>query len=276
MYSLLTNSNNPTKSVTIPWNKPKGSWQRIHIDFLGPVSNTYFLIVLDAYSKYSEIFKMNKITTEETILKLRETFARWDIPEHLVSDNGPQLTSHEFKRFLASNGIKHSTSAPYHPASNGAAENAVTTFKKSLRAALIDPKSKTTPTKVIISRYLMNYRNSTHCTTNEAPSVLMLGRRVKTLFDLLKPRNDKSNTGTILERRMENFKESQKVMIKDYKDKNHPVWIKASIDKVLGEKNYTCKAADGKSYRRHLDQNKKLEGAQEQETGTIQSIQHHQ
>ena len=37
----------------------------------------------------------------------------------IVSDNAPAFTSEEFKRFVQMNGI---TSAPYHPATNGLAE----------------------------------------------------------------------------------------------------------------------------------------------------------
>ena len=58
------------------------------------------------------------------------------LPELLVSDNGPQFTAEEFGTFLAANGVKHSRSAPYHPATNGLAERFVQSLKQALKASL--------------------------------------------------------------------------------------------------------------------------------------------
>lgn len=41
--------------------------------------------------------------------------------ELLVTDNDSVFTSAEFGEFMNKNGIRHITSAPYHPASNGLA-----------------------------------------------------------------------------------------------------------------------------------------------------------
>jgi len=51
----------------------------------------------------------------------------------LVTDNGSCFVSSEFENFLLKNGIKHITSAPYHPATNGLAERAVQIVKKGLK-----------------------------------------------------------------------------------------------------------------------------------------------
>ena len=51
--------------------------------------------------------------------------SRYGVIQELVSDNGPQFTSVEFKECLQGNGIKHTRSAPYHPATNGQAKRFV-------------------------------------------------------------------------------------------------------------------------------------------------------
>ena len=61
----------------------------------------------------------SKTTTFKTVEALRTVFARNGLLEQLVSDNGPQFTAEEFQLFLKKNGVKHVTSARYHPATNG-------------------------------------------------------------------------------------------------------------------------------------------------------------
>ena len=76
---------------------------------------------------------MTTATALTTIHHLRTLFAKFGIPESLVSDNGSQFTAAEFQLFCKQNGIRHIQVAPYHPASQGLAERAVQTFKKEFR-----------------------------------------------------------------------------------------------------------------------------------------------
>ena len=100
------------------------------------------------------------------------------MPTQLVSDNGPQFKSEEFQIFLKRNGIKHLTSAPYYPASNGLAKRCVWSFKSATKS-----ETEVKP----LATYLLAYRNTPHSTTGEAASQLFLGRRLRTRLDLLKP-----------------------------------------------------------------------------------------
>ncbi|XP_043246469.1 uncharacterized protein K02A2.6-like [Amphibalanus amphitrite] len=134
-----------------PWEYAKGPWQRIHLDFAGPVEGQFYVVVIDSYSKWMEIAPMKTITTEKTIEYLLNLFARWGLPHQLVTDNGPQLVIKDFEGFLERNGIKHSVTAPYKPSTNGAAERAVGCLKNLLKAS----KGK----KVNIPNFLMAKRD---------------------------------------------------------------------------------------------------------------------
>lgn len=175
----------PEKSKLISWKPTDSVWSRIHLDFAGPIKNFNFLIVIDSYSKWVEIFKTKDITSKFVISKLRETFSRFGLVDVLVSDNGSQFTSADFKEFLRRNGIKQTLTPPGHPASNGQAENFVKTFKKSFHACL--KANDNANIDIIINRFLADYRNSVHCTTGESPAKIFFGRQLKTRFSTLKP-----------------------------------------------------------------------------------------
>ena len=123
----------PSAVPVHPWEWPSSPWQQIHFDFAGPFFNSMFLVVVDAHSRWLEVERMNTTTSEKTIETLQKLFARYGIPAQLVSDNGSQFTSEEFQQFLKKNRIKHITSAPYHPTTNGLAERSVGSFKKAMK-----------------------------------------------------------------------------------------------------------------------------------------------
>lgn len=101
-----------------PWSYPAKCWSRVHVDFAVKDENV-FLVLVDAYSKWVEVWPMTSTSASKTIEKIRGAFAAYGLPETLVSDNGPQFTSAEFADFLAANGVKHVRIPPYHAASMG-------------------------------------------------------------------------------------------------------------------------------------------------------------
>ena len=68
-----------------------------------------------------------------TINFLHEIFARFGVPDTIVSDNGTQFTASEFRVFCKSLAIKHITTPLYQRRSNGQAECYVSTFKRALK-----------------------------------------------------------------------------------------------------------------------------------------------
>jgi hypothetical protein len=165
------------------WNVPSEPWSRVHLDFAGPFEGFMWLLIIDAYTKWLEVVRMKSTTAAATCGKLREVFARYGVPRTLVSDNGPQWISEEFKQFCTSNSITQVLSTPYHPKTNGLAERAVRTFKERMSAT----KSTTADLHTRLQKFLLSYRNTPQASTGRPPSELMFGRRLRTRLDLLKP-----------------------------------------------------------------------------------------
>ncbi|PIO56652.1 integrase core domain protein, partial [Teladorsagia circumcincta] len=123
---------NPVKAELQSWPKPTTPWSRVHVDFAGPLDGIFYLVIVDAYSKWPEIIQMGSVSTSSTIRSLTKIFAQFGNPQTLITDNGTQFTSKLFGNFCESRGIKHVRSPPFHPQSNGQAERFVDTFKRGL------------------------------------------------------------------------------------------------------------------------------------------------
>ena len=63
-----------------PWEWLSRCWQRVHIDCCGPFHGSMFLIVIDAHSKWMDVFPCRLATTETSIEKLRCSFAFGESP----------------------------------------------------------------------------------------------------------------------------------------------------------------------------------------------------
>ena len=96
-----------------------------------------YLVIVDYYSKMPMVWKMptSQCNSAKMITVLKELFAEHGIPEEIRSDNGPQFGSHLFAKFKKDWNIKHSTSSPRNPRSNGQAESAVKIVKGLLTSA---------------------------------------------------------------------------------------------------------------------------------------------
>ena len=143
----------PRKSILSSWPVPDSPWSYLHIDFAGPTNGQSFLVIVDAYSKWPEIFPMSRTTSEETISKLQKIFSRFGLPKTLVSDNGTAFSSVKFSTFCQQNGINHIRTPPFHPQSNGQVEHLVDTFKR----ALLKLRGEGT-TSEILETFLTSYR----------------------------------------------------------------------------------------------------------------------
>ena len=70
--------NRPPPTTLHPWTWPVRPWHRVHIDYAGPFLGRYFLILVDAHSKWPEVVPMNSTTTDKTITELWNIFPHMD------------------------------------------------------------------------------------------------------------------------------------------------------------------------------------------------------
>ncbi len=96
--------------------------------------NEYYLVVVDRYSGWPEMYRFNVCPSSEAIVKtLVKYFTNYGCPNRIFTDGGRQFVSQETEDFLKRWGVAHRVSSPNYPQSNGLAEAAVKSCKSLLK-----------------------------------------------------------------------------------------------------------------------------------------------
>ena len=196
--------------------------------------------MVDAYSKWIEVYPTSSTSATATMEKLRQAFATHGLPEMVVSDNGSGYTSEEFGEFMAGNEMLHVKTAPPHPSSNGLAERSVRIFEEGMKKMDIDQHLRPLSTGV-------------------APAELMFNHRLRTRLDLIRPdirqrvetrqlsqKGQHDNT-----RKERQFSDGDRVLVNNFNPGLK--WKNAHIESRTGPLSYTVKYEDGVVACRHVD-----------------------
>lgn len=131
----LLNRHTPrTRAKGSGFDQPAGPHRHWHVDVahLNICGTFYFMAtVIDGYSRYVVHWEireqMKEIDIEAILQRAKEKFplAR----PRIVTDNGPQFVSKDFKQFVRISGMTHVRTSPYYPQSNGKIERYHRTIK---------------------------------------------------------------------------------------------------------------------------------------------------
>ena len=262
------NGNNLQKVPLHPWQLPERAWERLHIDLAGPYFGFMWLVVEDAFSKWPEVIKLRTATSATVATNLMKIFAVQGLPEQLVSDNGSQFTSVEFKEFCKYRGISNCYVTPYHPQANGQVERFIQTFKKCMNKMAQSGNNL----DYNLNNFLLTYRIIKHSSTNEAPCQLLMGRKLRTRFDLIHPREKDvidNKTAIVQDRvrksqekgkyyhdrtaKMREFEVGDHVWARNY-SKRGPKFVRAKIHHKISPLSYKVFVREGLIWRRHSQQ----------------------
>ncbi|UYV62975.1 hypothetical protein LAZ67_2002703 [Cordylochernes scorpioides] len=140
----------------------------------------YIQVFIDHLTRYVWAFPTIKNTAQAT-LQCFNRILQVSLPiKHIITDNGKNFNSKEFKRCLKVHNIKQTLTTPYHPQSNGMCEKVNGTIMTKLRAALLDkPKVKWS---TLLPKVITDYNNTPHDVTGFPPSFLLFGYNVQPQF----------------------------------------------------------------------------------------------
>ena len=152
-----------------PHDIPEGPWRKLGMDYFHFNGNTYVLIC-DYFSKFPFMYKA-KTSFWSLRDHLIDLFSIEGYIDEIVSDNGPPFNSKEFAKFLSGLGIKHTTSPPGYPRSNGFIEQHIQTVKNML--------SKSSNTRSF-QEVLADLRTTRIGTDLPSPAEILHGRNLTT------------------------------------------------------------------------------------------------
>ena len=115
------------------------SFEMWGIDVIGPITpltskgHRFILVITDYFSKWAEDIPLKEVKTSNVVNFIKHhVLYRFDVPQRIIHDNGPQFVSH-FRDSIINSDFKVS-STTYYPAANGLAEafnKTMTNFSRS-------------------------------------------------------------------------------------------------------------------------------------------------
>ena len=246
------------REILMPHDVPERPWAKVGTDLFS-ISDTSYLIVVDYYSNFWEVDKLDNTDSVTVIKKMKTHFARYGIPDQVVSDNGPQYTSHHFANFSRTWDVEHITSSPGHSQSNRMAESAVKTAKRIIKRA------KESKSDVYLA--ILDHRNTPKQSTRNSPAQSLMNRRTKTLLpttaSLLVPKltygqhaalqNSKRRQAWYHDRHARDrqpLREGDVVRMKPFQKHGRHEWKQGVVSKRLDERSYNVERATN-TYRRN-------------------------
>lgn len=156
-----------------PWNgkkslkgtgfvQPTKAHQEWHIDVSHiNIKGTFYYLcsLIDGYSRYIVHWEireaMREADIEIIVLRALEKFPNAN--PRMISDNGPQFVSRDFKEFIRLCSLTHTRTSPYYPQSNGKQER----WHKSLKSECVRPKTPLSldDARRVVGEYVEKYNN---------------------------------------------------------------------------------------------------------------------
>lgn len=248
------NQRQNSKEPLLETETPSRPWSIVSSDILEFKGKNYLLTV-DHYSKWPELACLDNMTSSCSVNHLKSQFARFGIPDKVITDNGSQFACANFNDFAIQYGFCHVTTSPHFPQANGQVERMVQTVKNMLKKA-DDPY-----------KALLAYRNTPIDDIGMSPAQLFLGRRLKTDLPTTTPLLDTNNSSfkevqmRLKTRKMmrnvnadihcgkelRNLYKGEKVIMRHNNE-----WTPAIVhEKTSAPKSYVLQNSNGKKFRRN-------------------------
>ena len=161
---------------------PDSPWESISMDFIFGLpksihGNTGIWTIVDRFSKQAHFIPVKKTIKAHHMatLFISQVFKYHGLPQSIVSDRDPRVTSNFWKGLFENLGTKLNFSSAYHPQTDGQSEIANLTIIDLLKAYVTEVDQRSQWEKYLpLVEYA--YNNTVHTSTGKAPFEVIEGR----------------------------------------------------------------------------------------------------
>jgi len=191
----------------------------LHLDHIRPLTkdahgNEYILVIIDAFSRWVELFPTKSTTAIETASVILNHIGRFGSPEVIHTDQGPAFHNELVQELLRLCTIENSFATAYSSEENGIVERANQEVLRHLRALLLDTRvhDKWSFEQLPLVQRIMNTVEKT--STGVTPADLILSHSIRLTSHIISPVSSNIDSSDIsLSDRMDEWISRQRTLL---------------------------------------------------------------
>jgi hypothetical protein len=174
----------------------------LHLDHIGPLKNDaagnkFILVIIDAFSRWVELYPTKTTTALESALCIFQHMGRFGSPEVIHTDRGTAFHNELVAELLRMSGVEQSLTTAYSSEENGIVERANQEVLRHLNAILFDARvhDKWSYEQLPMVQRIMNTVEKT--STGVTPAELILNNSIRLTERILTPPTEALSSGQI-------------------------------------------------------------------------------
>jgi len=164
----------------------------LHLDHIGPLKadaakNKFILVMIDAFSRWVELYPTKSTTALETAFCIFQHMGRYGSPEVMHTDRGTAFHNELVAELLRMSGVQQPLTTAYSSEENGIVERAKQEVLRHLYAILFDARvhDKWSYEQLPMVQRIMNMVEKT--STGVIPAELILNNSIRLSAQILTP-----------------------------------------------------------------------------------------
>ena len=154
--------------------------ERIHVDLFGPLKtsdtgNKYVLVWTDALTRMTRLTAIKDKTAKTVADALLDIIFATGVPKQIHTDQGLEFCNELLSHIYTALDIEHSTTTPYHPQCNAAAERFNRTMISFLTKAISDADKSTLDWEMYLGPLMLSYNSGINKSTRMSPFYATFG-----------------------------------------------------------------------------------------------------